>query len=102
MKAGSGVTVRVSVTSMGGEVRRARKDAGLSLRALGARIGVSAAYLTDVEHGRRSSSAAFLARLAAAGLDPHGGERWEDLYRRAAVRELEERADAIRDGAEVP
>lgn len=39
--------------TFGAYLRAARTDAGLSLRALAARVGVSAPYLHDVEAGRR-------------------------------------------------
>ena len=40
----------------GATLRATRKRAGLSLRALGERIGVSAAYLCDVEKGARNGT----------------------------------------------
>ena len=45
---------------VGDEVRRLREAKGLTLRGLGAKVGLSAPYLSDVEHGRRR-----LSKLAA-------------------------------------
>jgi transcriptional regulator with XRE-family HTH domain len=42
-----------------------RRDAGLSFRQLGARVGVSHAYLVAVEGGRERPSAELVVRLAA-------------------------------------
>ena len=41
---------------VGEEVFRLRELAGLTLRGLAAKVGVSAAFLCDVEHGRRRLS----------------------------------------------
>lgn len=51
-------------------LRKLRREHGLTMRALGARVGVSAAYVNDVEHGHRSGTAGLAAAVAVAfGLD---------------------------------
>lgn len=51
-----------SVTTMGDAIRFVREARGLSLRELARRIHVSAPFLSDVEHNRRSTDK--LAELA--------------------------------------
>lgn len=41
---------------LGEAIRRARVAKGMSLRALAERIGVSAPFLSDLEHGRRNTT----------------------------------------------
>src|SRR4051812_41488444 len=50
----------------GAEIRRIRLDAGLSLRELGAAIGIDASHLSRVEAGDRDVSQATLVAIAAA------------------------------------
>jgi len=52
--------------TLGELVSAARSAAGLTLRALGDRLGVSAPYLHDVEHGRRRLPPARWAALVEA------------------------------------
>jgi AcrR family transcriptional regulator/DNA-binding XRE family transcriptional regulator len=62
-------TVPVAVTELPDgalAVRRARLAAGLSLRALAARVGVSAATLSAIEHGHTRLSVDRLQRVADA------------------------------------
>lgn len=40
----------------GFELRKARQAHGLSMKKLGAIVGISAAYIHDLEHNRRSPS----------------------------------------------
>lgn len=42
-----------------------RKTAGITLRELAARLGVSAAYLCDIEHDRRNGTPAIRAAYEA-------------------------------------
>lgn len=51
---------------LGEEIRRLRKEAGLTLRGLGATLGVSAAHLSDIEHNRRRPSEDLLRKIARA------------------------------------
>lgn len=44
-------------------LRRARKERGISLRALAKRLHISAAYLSDIELGRRGCPAKLLEFL---------------------------------------
>jgi transcriptional regulator with XRE-family HTH domain len=54
----------------GRAVRRRREAAGLSLRALAARSGVSPSAISDIERGAKSPTVATVARLARAlGVD---------------------------------
>lgn len=77
-----------------GIVRRARREAGLSLRGLAERAGTSHATLSDYEHGRRVPRVDTLERLLrAAGFAPDIElERRADAggQREAKGRELEE------------
>jgi transcriptional regulator with XRE-family HTH domain len=51
---------------LGQELRRLRKEAGLTLRGLAATVEVSAAHLSDIEHNRRRPSDELLRKLARA------------------------------------
>lgn len=44
----------VDPEATGAAMRKRREDAGVSLREMGRRLGVSAAYLSDLELGRRA------------------------------------------------
>jgi ribosome-binding protein aMBF1 (putative translation factor) len=50
--------------SIGTNIRKARTAAGLSQRRLARRAGISDAYLSNVERGRRAVSSDFLVRIA--------------------------------------
>ena len=50
----------------GEKLRALREKAGLSLRALAGRLGLSHVYLSDIEHNRRGISDVLLARIVAA------------------------------------
>ena len=57
-------------SSLGEVIRLLREERGLSLRALAARIGVSAPFLSDVERNRRSTDKLdLLARELGVELD---------------------------------
>ncbi len=45
------------------EIRRLRQDAGLSLRGLALRLGISPAHLSDIERGLRRPSDGLLERI---------------------------------------
>lgn len=49
---------------LGQEVRRLRLEAGVTLRGLAARLGVSPAHLSDIEHDRRRPSERLLRKIA--------------------------------------
>ena len=51
---------------MGAQMRERRQRAGLSLRALAKRLGLTASYLSDLERGRRHWSAKNVKRYADA------------------------------------
>ena len=51
---------------LGQELRRLRKEAGITLRGLAARLEVSAAHLSDIEHNRRRPSDDLLRKIARA------------------------------------
>lgn len=52
--------------ALGQEIRRLRTEAGITLRGLAATVEVSAAHLSDIEHGRRRPSEALLRKIARA------------------------------------
>ena len=56
----------MGATDLGRELRRLRKDAGLTLRGLAATVEVSAAHLSDIEHNRRRPSGELLRKLSCA------------------------------------
>lgn len=60
-----------SVLTLGEAIRYLRESRGMSLRELARHIGVSAPFLSDVEHNRRSTDK--LAEVAAA-LDVSAGD----------------------------
>lgn len=51
-------------TTLGQELHRLRRLAGLSLRGLARRLDISAAHLSDIERDRRRPSETLLRRLA--------------------------------------
>ena len=57
---GAGYVVRVNPTWL----RSTRERAGISLREMARRIGVSAPYVCDVEHGRRAVPDSWRAEYA--------------------------------------
>ena len=48
-----------------GPMRDIRLRKGITLRALADKVGVSAAYLSDIERGNRRGSFATIAKIAA-------------------------------------
>src|ERR1700730_14078981 len=50
--------------TLGQEILRLRTLAGMTLRAFAEKIGVSAAYVSDIEHDRRRPSEDVLRRIA--------------------------------------
>jgi transcriptional regulator with XRE-family HTH domain len=58
------ITIPNTVKTLGEAVRFLREQRGLTLRELARRIGVSAPFLSDVEHNRRSTEK--LNELASA------------------------------------
>ena len=57
----------------GAEIRKLRLQSGLSLRGLARRLEVSAAHLSDIEHGHRRPSDPLLERLVSE-LQDEGAE----------------------------
>jgi transcriptional regulator with XRE-family HTH domain len=53
-------------STLGQEIRRLRKEAGITLRGLAATLEVSAAHLSDIEHDRRRPSEVLLKKIALA------------------------------------
>jgi transcriptional regulator with XRE-family HTH domain len=59
-----------SVTTLGGVIRSQREVRGLTLRAVAEAAGISAPYLSDVEHNRRGMSEETAEKIARfTGLD---------------------------------
>lgn len=48
---------------IGAALQKERIDSGISLRTLGGRLGLSAAYLSDLEHGKRRWNADRVSRF---------------------------------------
>jgi transcriptional regulator with XRE-family HTH domain len=53
-------------SDLGREIRRLRKEAGITLRGLAVTLEVSAAHLSDIEHNRRRPSDDLLRKIARA------------------------------------
>ena len=51
-------------TSLGATIRKLRLRAGLTLREMARRVGVSAPHQSDIEHGRRMPSDGVLQKIA--------------------------------------
>ena len=51
-------------TSLGATIRKLRLRAGLTLREMARRVGVSAPHQSDIEHGRRMPSDPVLQKIA--------------------------------------
>ena len=51
--------------SLGSEIRRLRFEVDVTLRSFAKKIGVSAAYLSDIEHNRRRPAEKVLRRIAS-------------------------------------
>jgi len=60
----SAMLVDMTTQHLGQEIRRRRVAAGISLRGLAAKLGISAAHLSDIEHNRRRPSEKLLERIA--------------------------------------
>jgi transcriptional regulator with XRE-family HTH domain len=56
----------MKTSDLGSEIRRLRKEAGLTLRGLAEALTVSAAHLSDIEHNRRRPSQDLLRKIAHA------------------------------------
>jgi len=54
----------MSTSTLSLEIRKLREQSGLTLRGLGAQLGVSASHLSDIEHDRRRPSEKLLRGLA--------------------------------------
>ena len=52
-------------THLGQELRHLRLRAGIPLRGLAARLNISAAHLSDIEHNRRRPSEQLLRKIAS-------------------------------------
>ena len=50
--------------SLGDTIRKLRLSAGLTLREMARRVGISASHQSDIEHGRRMPSDGVLRKIA--------------------------------------
>lgn len=64
MPAHSVTLARMTTQHLGQEVRRRRLESGITLRGLAAKLGISAAHLSDIEHNRRRPSEKLLQKIA--------------------------------------
>jgi transcriptional regulator with XRE-family HTH domain len=55
--------VQNAVAALGGAMRARREHSGVSLRACAKKMGISSAYLCDVELGRRAISRGLLDKF---------------------------------------
>jgi transcriptional regulator with XRE-family HTH domain len=58
--------VNMNPSTLGQEIQRLRKEAGITLRGLASILEVSAAHLSDIEHNRRRPSNDLLRKIAHA------------------------------------
>ena len=56
--------MKKATVTLGEAIYHARQERGITLRALARTIGVSAPFMSDVEHGRRKPSEDRLAEIA--------------------------------------
>lgn len=54
------------LVAQGSSLRRLREDAGLTLREVARRMGYSAAYVCDIEHGRRGVTGKLASQYKSA------------------------------------
>ncbi|MHB8079257.1 MAG: helix-turn-helix domain-containing protein [Candidatus Krumholzibacteriia bacterium] len=64
MAAHSATLAGMTTQHLGQEVRRRRLETGITLRGLAARLGISPAHLSDIEHNRRRPSEKLLQKIA--------------------------------------
>ena len=69
----------METSQLGQEIRRLRLQAGITLRGLAARVQVSAAHLSDIEHNRRRPSEKLL--MAITNELKHVGATFESFDR---------------------
>ena len=79
-------------TSLGQRLRELRDRADLSLRELAKRIGISSAFLSDIELGRRFPSEEILGKLAGAlNVAPEDLKKYDN---RAPIADLKRLMDS--------
>ncbi|TRW48911.1 helix-turn-helix transcriptional regulator [Aliidiomarina halalkaliphila] len=69
------------LTPLGKEIRKRRIDVGISLRGMAERMGVSAAYLSALETGKKSVAESTLNQIANA-LEDQDGSFFELIRKR--------------------
>lgn len=80
------------MTPFGARLRALRAERGLSLRAMAEALGISAAYLSALEHGRRAAPGAGRVQQINALFHLYGDEA-EELERLAALSHPRPRLD---------
>lgn len=84
----------MSKTALGQAIREAREAKGISLRKLAAAVGLSAPFMSDLEHGRRSTNK--LPQIAKAlGLPVADLQRIEARVDADLKRWIEENPDLV-------
>ena len=79
----------LAMMRVGDELRRLREKRGITLRQLGEKVGLSAPFLSDVEHGRRRLSRLDAVAKASGELGAkllEGGARARDIQ--TALKDL--------------
>lgn len=79
------------MNALGKEIRRLREEQGISLRELAKRLDVSAAFLSDVELGRRYPSDDVLKEIAKRLKTKY--KKLKEFDNRAPVEELKQAAE---------
>ncbi|MCL4410898.1 MAG: helix-turn-helix domain-containing protein, partial [Gammaproteobacteria bacterium] len=62
----------VMLTPLGKEIRKRRIDVGISLRGMAEKMGVSAAYVSALETGKKKAAESMLIQIADALEDNDG------------------------------
>lgn len=81
------------LAEIGREVRRERHEHGLTQEALALRAGISRAYLSDVERGKRDLSVTVLFKILAAFGAPAGCRIRRRARPRTAASAAQDRAN---------
>ena len=66
------MTIHEHILALGREIRRRRKDQGLTLERLGEAAGLTPNYLSNIEAGQRDPSLSSMIRIARAFNSPIG------------------------------
>jgi len=87
-----------SVTPLGAKLRQLREERGISLKEMATALGVSSAYLSALEHGRRGKPTGFMLHRIIA----YFNVIWDDAEELQRLAELSDPKITIDTGGMVP